>query len=158
MDLGYSDFQLPIADSSNSVTDRAAYLSNAMQLAIGNWQSEMFLSLRELEAFARALLPILLTFFDTRVARNQTCLFQRGTKICIVFQQRPRDAVANRSCLACRSAAANIDQNIKFSDRLSQLQGLPDDHAQGFIWKILIECFSINLKLTPASTQVNSGS
>src|SRR2546423_14944625 len=113
MDLGYFRFSIADCRFFKLRYRSCRYLSNAMQLAIGSWQSEMFLSLRELEAFAAALLPMLLTFLDTRVARNQTCLFQRGTKICIVFQQRPRDAVANRSCLSCWSATTNIDQNIK---------------------------------------------
>ena len=39
-------------------------------LAIGIWQSEMFLSLRELEALTGALLSILLTFFDAGVTRD----------------------------------------------------------------------------------------
>ena len=74
--------------------------------------------LRELEAFASALLPILLPFLDARVARDQAGLLQRGTQVGIVFEQRARNAVANRARLSRRSAAADINQNVKLA-RLS---------------------------------------
>src|ERR1044072_276711 len=99
----------------------------------------MYLSLRELEALAGALLSILLTFLDARVARHQARLLQRRTKISIVLKQRAGDAMANCACLARRSATANVDQNIKFGRGLGQLQRLPDDHAQRFVGKILVE-------------------
>ena len=59
----------------------------------------------------------------TRVARHQTGLLQGRAKVSVVFQQRARNAVTNCACLSCRSAAVDIDQNVKLGDGLSQLSG-----------------------------------
>src|ERR1051325_12222021 len=85
-----SDFQLPICSFSQSAT--------------GIWQSAMLLSFRELEAFARALLTILLALFDARVARDQTGLLQCRAQVAVVLHQCPRDAVTNCACLSRRAA------------------------------------------------------
>src|ERR1043166_34498 len=71
------------------------------------------LSLRELEALAGALLPILLAFLDARVAGYESGLFQCRSQVCVVFKQRARNTVTNGAGLTGRSAAANINQNVK---------------------------------------------
>jgi hypothetical protein len=144
--LGISDFQLPIANSL-FLYRLCCHPFNAKQLAIGIWQSEMLLSLRELEALASALLPILLTFFDARVTRDQTCLLERRTKVCVVFKQGARNTVANSAGLSRGAAAANVNQDVKLRDRFSQLQRLPNNHPQRFIGKILVKRLPVNLKV-----------
>jgi hypothetical protein len=143
--LGISDFQLPIANSF--LYRLCCHPFNAKQLAIGIWQSEMLLSLGELEALAGALLPVLLAFFDAWVTRDQTCLLERRTKVRVVFKQRPRNPMSNSAGLSGRSAAANVDQDIKLSPCFGQLQRLPNNHAQRFIGKILVKRLAVNLKV-----------
>src|SRR5882762_11246751 len=75
-------------------------------------------SFRKLEALAGAFLSILLTFFDSRVARDQAGLFQWGSQISIVFKQRARNTVADSARLSCRSTTTNINQNIKLGNGL----------------------------------------
>src|SRR5882672_7320609 len=99
-------------------------LTNKQLAGISNSNSEIrisALSLRELEAFAGTLLPILLTLFDARIARHQAGLLQRRTQVSIVFEQCSGNAVANGARLSRRSASANIDQNIKLGDCFGQL-------------------------------------
>src|SRR5258707_15469452 len=57
------------------------------------------LSLRELEALARALLSVLLSLFDPRIACNQAGLLQSRAQVRIELDQRPRDAVPDRARL-----------------------------------------------------------
>ena len=123
MDLRISDFELRISNFEpataieNQTTD-----SDDFKSEIRNPNSEILLSFRELEALARALLSILLAFFDAGIARDQARLLQRRTKVSIEFHQRAGDAMANRACLARRATAANINQDVKLGGRLSQLQ------------------------------------
>src|SRR5712692_904285 len=114
------------------------------QSKIGNWQSAMFLSLRELESLARALLSVLLAFLDTRIARDQSRVFQCRPQVAIVFNQSSRDSVTNRAGLARRSAASDIYEHIELVCRLSQLHRLPNNHAQSFVRKINLERSAID--------------
>src|SRR5712692_4180220 len=88
------------------------------------------LSLRELESLARALLSVLLAFLDPRIARDQARVFQCRPQVAVVFNQSSRNSMANRACLARRSAAGNVDEHIKLAGRFGQLQRLPNDHPQ----------------------------
>src|SRR6185295_8206439 len=115
------------------------------------------LSLRKLKTFSRALLSVLLAFLNTRIACHKTCMFERGTKIGIVFEQRSCDAVSDRSRLARWTTTRNVDDEIKLVRGLSQLQWLTNDHPQGFVWKIPVERFVVNLDFARAGSQVNSG-
>jgi hypothetical protein len=137
--LPISDFQLPI--SGIAIAE--------LPIGIGNCQSEMSLSLRELEALAGALLAILLAFLDARVARDQARLLQRRSQISVVFEQRARNTMTDGACLARRASASHIDQDVKLCNGLRQLQWLSNNHAQSFIGKICIECFAIDFELAP---------
>lgn len=87
MAMDFGDFRFSIADCQFLILYRlCCYPFNAKQLAIGIWQSEMLLSLGELEALASALLSILLSFFDAWVTCDQTCLLERWTKIRVVLK------------------------------------------------------------------------
>src|SRR2546430_13521525 len=110
------------------------------QSTIGNVSS-----LRELEALARTLLSVLLTFLNPRIARDQSGLLQGGSQIAVVFDQCARDAVTNRTRLPGRPAARNINQHVKFVCSLSHLQRLANDHPQRLIRKIRFESFPVYL-------------
>jgi hypothetical protein len=144
-------FQLPIADFqfSNPVS----------QHSIGNRQSEIGnnLSFRKLESFPSTLLSVLFAFLDSRIARHKTGVFESRTKVGIEFEQRSRDAVSDRSGLARRTTAGDVDNQIKLVRGFSQLQGLTDDHSQRFVGKVSIERFVINLDFARAGSQINSG-
>jgi len=81
---------------------------------ISNLRSEISkLSLRELEAFACALLSVLLALFDSRITGNQSRVLQRRPQVGIVFEQRASDAVANCAGLARRPAAGYVRQDVE---------------------------------------------
>jgi len=74
-----------------------------LAISIENQQSKIknqfTLSLRKLEAFPSTLLSVLLPFLDTGVAGYKTCLFQRRTKVRIVFKQSPGYPMPDRTSL-----------------------------------------------------------
>src|SRR6267142_1763370 len=55
------------------------------------------LSLRELEALARALLSVLLAFFDPRIARDQSRVLQGRPQVAVVLNQCSGNSVTNRA-------------------------------------------------------------
>src|SRR6188472_3441603 len=103
------------------------------------------LSLRKLEAFAGALLAVLLAFLDARVARNQARAFERRSQIGVRLEQRARDAVANSACLSRRAAAGDVDYQVKLAGGFGQLQRLPNDHAQRLVWEVTLKRFAVHL-------------
>src|SRR5678810_241576 len=84
-------------------------------------------------------------------------MFKLGPKICVVLHQGSCDAVPDRSRLTRWTTTANVDDEIKLVRGLSQLQRLTNNHPQGFVGKVAIERFVINLNFTGAGSQVNSG-
>src|SRR5713226_6809421 len=114
------------------------------------------LSLRELEALARALLSVLLAFLDPRIARDQSRVFQGRPQVAVVLNQSSRNSVTNRSGLARWSAAGNVHQHVELGCRLSQLHRLTNDHPQGLVRKIHIERSAINLEVARAGPQIYS--
>jgi len=115
------------------------------------------LSLRKLETFPRALLPVLLALFDARVSRNETSTLERGTKVGIVFEQSSRDAVTDRTRLARRTTASYVDDEIKLVRSFRQLQWLTNDHPQRFVREVALERLMIDLNFAGTGSQVNSG-
>src|SRR5689334_7483825 len=83
-------------------------------------------------------------------------MFECRTKVCVVFHQRARDAVPDRSCLTRWTTARHVDDEIKLVRGLGQLQRLTNDHSQGFVGEVAIERFVIDLNFTSAGSQVNS--
>src|SRR6266404_5607378 len=114
------------------------------------------LSLRELEALARALLSVLLAFLDPRIARDQARMFQGRPQVAVVLNQSSRNSVTNRAGLACRSAAGNVDQHVELGRRLSQLHRLTNNHSQRLVRKIHIKRSAINLEVARAGSQIDS--
>src|SRR5215213_5215196 len=127
-----------------------------LKSAIGNWQCS--LSLGKLESFPSTLLSVLFAFLDTRIAGHQTCVLERWTKIGIEFEQRSRDAVSDRSRLASRTTAGDVDDEVKLVRGFSQLQGLTNDHSQSFIREVPVKRFVVDLNFARAGPQINSGS
>src|SRR5262245_24569772 len=82
------------------------------------------LAFRELEAFTRALLTVLLTLFGAGIAREQSGLFELLTQLGVELEQRARDAVTHRAGLASNAAAVDVDHHVEFVDRVGQLQRL----------------------------------
>ena len=108
------------------------------------------LSLRKLETFPRALLPVLLALFDPRIASHQTRMFESWTKVGIELEQRSRDAVPDRARLSRRATAGHVDNEIKLACRFRQLQRLTNDHAQGFVREISVKRFAIDKEFAAA--------
>src|ERR1044071_1819758 len=117
----------------------------------------MCLSLRKPEPFPSALLSVLFPFLDSRVAGYKTGVFESRTKIGVEFEQCSSDAVSDRSSLARRTTASDVDNQIKLVRGFSQLQGLTNDHPQRFVGEVSIERFVINLNFAGAWSQINSG-
>src|ERR1044072_8074016 len=115
------------------------------------------LSLRKLEPFPRALLSVLLALLDPWIAGHETSMLQSWTKVGVVFEQRSRDAVSDRSRLARWTTTRNVDNEIKLVRGLGQLQRLTNDHPQGFVGEIAIESFVVNLNFAGTGSQINSG-
>ena len=137
------DFELPIA--------------NECQLDQLTSAIAMLLPLRKLEPFPSALLSVLFAFLDTRIARHQTCMLERGAKVGIELEQRSRDAVSDRSCLARRTTASDIDDEVKLVRGFSQLQGLTNDHSQSLVGEVAVKRFMVDLNFARAGPQINSG-
>src|SRR5687768_12158581 len=116
----------------------------------------MLLSFRELEPLSCALLSVLLTFFLTRVTRDQAGLLQGRAKVGVEFHQRTRDPVTNGSRLARRTTAINIHENVELADRVGQAKRLTDDHPKSFVREVRIERTAINNDVAAARTQVNT--
>ena len=85
-------------------------------------------------------------------------MLERRTKVGIVFEQSPRDAVPDRARLARWATAGNVDDEVKLICGLSQLQRLANNHSQRFVREVAIERFVINFHFARAGSQLNSGS
>src|ERR1043165_885754 len=113
------------------------------------------LPLRELEALARALLPVLLALFGARVARHESRVLERGPEVCVELHQSARDAVAHCAGLPRRASARDVDDDVELVCGVGERQGLADDHAQSLIGEVLLEGLAVGLELARARPQVN---
>src|SRR5829696_4164475 len=75
------------------------------------------LSLAELEAFARSLLPVLLAFLDARVAGQEPRLLQPLPEFDVELDQRPGDSQPQRAGLAGDAAAGDGRQHVELVRR-----------------------------------------
>ena len=112
----------------------------------------MLLSLGKLEAFPSTLLSVLLAFLDSGIAGHQTCMLESWTKIGIELEQRSRNAVSDRSRLARRTTAGDIDDEVKLVRGFSQLQWLTNNHSQSFIWEVAVKGFVVDLNFARAGS------
>src|SRR5574340_49098 len=93
------------------------------------------LTLGELLAAARLAQTDFFTFDFTRIAGNQTGLFQHSLERSVVIDQRTGDAVTHRTGLAGFAATGDVHHDIELAQRLGQRQRLAHDHAAGFTGK-----------------------
>src|SRR5258706_14408410 len=117
---------------------------------------EFALPLRELEALARALLSVLLAFFNTRIAGNQSGLLQSGPQVDVIFNQAACDAVANRSCLTGRATAGHVDQHVELGRGFRQVKRLTNNHPVCFVGKVRLESFSVDQEIACTRSQIDS--
>src|ERR1043165_8278554 len=82
----------------------------------------MRLPFAELEALARALLPVLLALLDARVARQEAFLLQLRPELGVVRDERAGDAEAQRARLAGGAAAGNGREHVEFIGRFGHGQ------------------------------------
>ncbi len=96
------------------------------------------LPLRELEAFSRSRLPVLLTFFHARIARKKSFLLQDAPQFGTEFDESARDAVLYGTSLPVHATAVNSDDNIEFVQGVGRFEWPFDQHPVGFIEEVLL--------------------
>src|SRR5438445_511018 len=82
------------------------------------------LTLRELEALPRTLLPVLLAFLHTGVARQKTVCAQRGPQLWIELRNRARQSHAYRSGLPANAPAMRGDNHVHLLRHVREFQRL----------------------------------
>src|SRR5687768_7478459 len=129
-----------------------------VQAAIANCKStiENLLSLRELEPRTGALLAVFLTFFLARVAGYQSCFLQSRTQVRVIFHQRTRDAVTDRTSLTGGAAAVNVDENVELCCRIRKAKRLADDHLQCFVGEVGVELTLVHHDVARTRAKVNA--
>src|SRR5260370_22273317 len=96
----------PIAGCLPAVISASSPLANSLELeATPEIPGPQKLSLRKLEAFPRALLPVLLPFLHTGIARQKSVLPQSRPQLPIKSRDRSRQSHAHRSSLPTNAAA-----------------------------------------------------
>src|ERR1043165_3463995 len=113
------------------------------------------LAFRELEALARALLPVLLALLGARVARDESRVLERGAEVCVHLHKSARAAVGRRTGLSRRASARDVDHDVELVCGVGERQGLADDHAQGLVGEVLLEGLAVDLEVARARPQVN---
>src|SRR5262245_6341367 len=117
----------------------------------------MKLALRELEARASALLPVLLALFHARIAREEPGLLEPLAQLGVVDLQRAGDAVADRAGLPAGTAAVDGNHDVELVGGLGQRQRLLDDHLQHVVAEVLVERPLVDGDLAAALPDVDAG-
>ena len=97
------------------------------------------LTFRELEAFPRSRLTIFLALLHSRVAPQKAQLLQQRPQLRVELNQRPGNAVLDRARLTMHAAAFNKYKQVELSESFGSLQGLPHQHAVGFVEEVCFE-------------------
>src|SRR5918993_3590334 len=111
----------------------------------------------ELEALARALLSVLLTFLDARIARQEAFLLQPGPQLQVVFDERPGDAEAQRAGLTGNTATSDGREYVELLAGLSHDQRLLDLGSVCGGGEGLLDRLAIDDQTTVARTEKNAG-
>src|SRR5260370_20525964 len=82
------------------------------------------LTLRELEALARALLSVLLAFLHARIARQKSVLTQRRPQLRIEPRNGPRQSHAHRARLSAHAAAVSCHHHVHLVGDIGEFQRL----------------------------------
>src|SRR5690606_7194764 len=92
-----------------------------------------------------------------RVARRETGLAQCLAQALVVSHERARDAVADRTGLAGRAAAAHGDVDVELVLGLGDGERLAHDHARGLAAEEDVERPAVDDDLAAAGTQNDAG-
>src|SRR6267154_5698646 len=111
------------------------------------------LTLRELEALARALLSVLLAFLHARIARQKSVLAQRRPQLRIEPRNRPRQSHAHRASLPAHAAAVRRHHYVHLVGNVRKLQRLDRVMLPRVIRKILFNRPAVDGKLAGAGTK-----
>src|SRR5579884_1151215 len=111
------------------------------------------LAFRELEALARALLTVLLTFVRSRIASQQTRLLQARPQLRVDLDQRARDSQPDGACLSGRTAAVGENQNIELVRHFGCEQRLARNRARRFVGEIMLERPAVHRDLALTGSQ-----
>src|SRR5260370_4262435 len=114
------------------------------------------LTLRELEALARAFLSVLLAFLHSRIARQKSVLAQRRAQLWIKSRNRTRQSHAYRASLSAYAAAMRRHHHVHLVRDIRELQWLDRVMLPRVIWKILFHCPAVDGELASARTQENA--
>src|SRR5690349_9536050 len=82
------------------------------------------LTLRELEALARALLAVLLAFLHARIARQESVFPQCRPQFGVEPRDRAGESHANGPCLSASAAAVRRDHHIDLVSKIGEFQRL----------------------------------
>src|ERR1700689_2761202 len=97
------------------------------------------LAFGELEAFASALLSLLLALMFAGVPAEHAQFLQLGAQLDVELEQRARDSQLRGAGLARRPAALRVDQNVEFVGGLGGQKRLPHDGSRSLAGKIIFE-------------------
>jgi len=111
------------------------------------------LPLRELEALPRALLPVLLAFLHSGIARQKSILAQRRPQLRIEPRNRPRQSHAYRSGLPANSAAIRRHHHVHLVGDVRKLQRFDCIMLPRVIREILFDGAAIDRELSRTGTQ-----
>src|ERR1700675_1557054 len=111
---------LPAVISAGSLS-RARWSSLQPTDQVGGPQK---LPLRKLEAFPRALLPVLLAFLHTGIARQKSILPQSRPQLRVIPRDRPRQSHAHGPSLPANAAAMRGHLDVHLVRQARKLQRL----------------------------------
>src|SRR6202163_95757 len=97
------------------------------------------LALGELEPLASLLAPVLLRFFFTRIARQETVAPQRLAQRFVHLEQRTSNPMTHSAGLPRNFAAFALDVDVDRRERLRDVERLPHDHLQRRPREVLVD-------------------
>ncbi len=115
------------------------------------------LTLGELKSGAGALLAVFFSFFDPRIAFDETGLFERQSEIRIDQNQRAGDAVPHGPGLSGDTAAGDRCADIIGADSIGDFERLHHFIAGGLNWKIFFHRVIVDRDLSVARFYPRSG-
>src|SRR3954447_26130126 len=105
----------------------------------GRKKNRSELTLGELEALAGALLPVLLSFFRTCIARQQSEGFQLTTQFRVEFDQGASNTHAGCSGLTTDTSAIGENHNVETVRHFGRQERLTHVGTSGLAHKIVFE-------------------
>src|SRR5580692_886885 len=114
------------------------------------------LPLRKLEAFPRALLPVLLAFLHTGVARQKSVLPQSRPQLWVVLRDRPRQSHAYRSSLSANAPAMRGHLDVYLIRQARKLQRLNRIMLPSMIREITLHLAPVHRELAATRAQEHS--